>query len=31
MLNFRSLVPADQTALWHWLHVALWNPPPAIT
>jgi len=22
-------VPADQDRLWHWLHVALWDPPPA--
>lgn len=29
MLTFRPLVPADQPALWHWLHVALWDPPPA--
>lgn len=28
-LTFRSLQTADQTALWHWLHVALWDPPPA--
>ena len=29
MLSFRPLVPADQQFLWHWLHVALWDPPPA--
>jgi ribosomal protein S18 acetylase RimI-like enzyme len=29
MLSFRPLVAADQSALWHWLHVALWDPPPA--
>lgn len=29
MLSFRPLIPADQTALWHWLHIALWDPPPA--
>ena len=29
MLSFRKLVPADQDKLWHWLHVALWDPPPA--
>ena len=29
MLVFRPLVPADQAVLWHWLHVALWDPPPA--
>jgi len=28
-LTFRSLVPADQQRLWNWLHVALWDPPPA--
>lgn len=28
-LTFRPLVPADQAALWNWLHVALWDPPPA--
>lgn len=28
-LAFRPLVPADQDRLWHWLHVALWDPPPA--
>jgi hypothetical protein len=29
-LTFRPLVAADQPALWHWLHVALWDPPPAL-
>lgn len=29
MLSFRPLIPADQDALWHWLHIALWDPPPA--
>ena len=29
MLAFRPLVPGDQDKLWHWLHVALWDPPPA--
>ena len=29
MLSFRPLVAADQDRLWHWLHVALWDPPPA--
>ncbi|MGZ5182158.1 MAG: GNAT family N-acetyltransferase [Ramlibacter sp.] len=29
MLDFRPLTPADQPQLWHWLHVALWDPPPA--
>jgi ribosomal protein S18 acetylase RimI-like enzyme len=28
-MTFRPLVPADQSALWRWLHVALWDPPPA--
>lgn len=28
-LRFRPLVPADQERLWRWLHVALWDPPPA--
>lgn len=27
--SFRPLVSADQDRLWHWLHVALWDPPPA--
>jgi ribosomal protein S18 acetylase RimI-like enzyme len=27
--HFRSLTAADQDKLWHWLHVALWDPPPA--
>lgn len=29
MLSFRPLLPADQERLWHWLHIALWDPPPA--
>ena len=29
MLRFRSLTAEDQRKLWHWLHVALWDPPPA--
>jgi GNAT superfamily N-acetyltransferase len=29
LLEFRSLHPSDQDKLWHWLHVALWDPPPA--
>lgn len=29
MLRFRSLVAEDQDKLWRWLHVALWDPPPA--
>ena len=28
-VSFRPLVPADQAKLWDWLHVALWDPPPA--
>jgi len=28
-LHFRPLVADDQDKLWHWLHVALWDPPPA--
>lgn len=29
MPTFRPLVAADQSRLWHWLHIALWDPPPA--
>ena len=29
MLRFRQLLPRDQDKLWHWLHIALWDPPPA--
>lgn len=29
VLDFRPLRPSDQDKLWHWLHVALWDPPPA--
>lgn len=29
MLQFRPLTVEDQDKLWHWLHVALWDPPPA--
>jgi ribosomal protein S18 acetylase RimI-like enzyme len=29
LLTFRTLTAADQDNLWHWLHVALWDPPPA--
>jgi RimJ/RimL family protein N-acetyltransferase len=29
MVTFRTLVPADQEQLWYWLHVSLWDPPPA--
>jgi GNAT superfamily N-acetyltransferase len=28
-LQFRPLRASDQDKLWHWLHVALWDPPPA--
>ena len=28
-VTFRPLATADQAKLWHWLHVALWDPPPA--
>lgn len=27
--SFRRLVAADQDRLWHWLRLALWEPPPA--
>lgn len=29
MLDVRPLVASDQDKLWYWLHVALWDPPPA--
>ena len=29
MLTFRPLFPQDQPTLWDWLHIALWDPPPA--
>ena len=29
MLHLRPLTAADQDKLWHWLHIALWDPPPA--
>jgi ribosomal protein S18 acetylase RimI-like enzyme len=29
ILEFRPLASSDQAVLWHWLHVALWDPPPA--
>ena len=29
MLGFRTLTSEDQAQLWHWLHIALWDPPPA--
>jgi ribosomal protein S18 acetylase RimI-like enzyme len=28
-LCLRALGSTDQARLWHWLHVALWDPPPA--
>ena len=29
MLGFRTLTAEDQDKLWRWLHVSLWDPPPA--
>lgn len=29
MLAFRGLHSSDQAKLWKWLHIALWDPPPA--
>lgn len=29
MFTTRPLVPEDQARLWEWLHIALWDPPPA--
>lgn len=29
LLTFRALTADDQPQLWNWLHVALWDPPPA--
>lgn len=29
MIAFRNLETPDQAALWNWLHIALWDPPPA--
>jgi ribosomal protein S18 acetylase RimI-like enzyme len=29
MSSFRPLLPADQAKLWNWLHISLWDPPPA--
>jgi ribosomal protein S18 acetylase RimI-like enzyme len=29
MLRFRALETKDQHRLWDWLHIALWDPPPA--
>jgi ribosomal protein S18 acetylase RimI-like enzyme len=28
-LHIRPLRREDQQDLWHWLHIALWDPPPA--
>jgi ribosomal protein S18 acetylase RimI-like enzyme len=28
-LPIRALRPQDQEHLWSWLHIALWDPPPA--
>ena len=28
-LGFRPLTANDQAKLWNWLHIALWDPPPA--
>lgn len=28
-LTTRPLLPSDQSDLWDWLHIALWDPPPA--
>ena len=29
VVTIRPLKPSDQEALWNWLHLALWDPPPA--
>jgi GNAT superfamily N-acetyltransferase len=29
LLSLRPLAAHDQDKLWHWLHIALWDPPPA--
>ncbi len=29
VLRIRPLRAEDQRRLWHWLHVSLWDPPPA--
>lgn len=29
MTAFRPLTATDQEQLWNWLHIALWDPPPA--
>ena len=28
-VHFRALTADDQDQLWHWLHLSLWDPPPA--
>ena len=28
-MKTRPLEPADQPKIWGWLHIALWDPPPA--
>ena len=29
LISFRHIVSEDQEELWNWLHIALWDPPPA--
>jgi ribosomal protein S18 acetylase RimI-like enzyme len=29
VISFRPLTAHDQAQLWNWLHIALWDPPPA--
>jgi ribosomal protein S18 acetylase RimI-like enzyme len=29
VLRFRTLRAWDQSQLWNWLHIALWDPPPS--
>lgn len=29
MIEFRPLTSDDQEQLWNWIHIALWDPPPA--
>lgn len=29
VIRFRPLTATDQPQLWNWLHIALWDPPPA--
>jgi ribosomal protein S18 acetylase RimI-like enzyme len=29
MISFRPMTVDDQSQLWNWLHIALWDPPPA--